>query len=291
MSPDPADLAAVDLTNPQSLNRYAYALNSPTSLIDPSGLGPFAPIDPGCIGEDDAGFPWDICTGLAGGVPLPIIPVIIGGGGGTGGSGGGTGGGGGGGGQNGDTGSTGSSPPSGCEQLPSGVWCPSGGGFPVWTIYAAGGGLFIAVYATITMQAPANPAPRHCLWCVLAHRPWMVSWVIPLVPLPELGVGPAGSVAYNPDTGTVCASFGLGAGAGHNLAFGPLTNGIVFNSTSPFPAGADQILRGVSTSFGGNAIPLGFQAVANGAGGAIGPTLGIPGYTLSVTVSGCAVAR
>ncbi|HEV3276156.1 MAG TPA: RHS repeat-associated core domain-containing protein [Terriglobia bacterium] len=85
MTPDPVGLAAADITNPESLNRYAYALNSPTSLIDPSGLGPFAPIDPGCIGEDSAGFPWDICGGGA----LPIIPVIIGGGGGVGGGGGG----------------------------------------------------------------------------------------------------------------------------------------------------------------------------------------------------------
>ncbi|HXJ95144.1 MAG TPA: hypothetical protein VMT20_20070 [Terriglobia bacterium] len=29
---------AVDLTNPQSLNRYAYVMNNPTTLIDPSGL-------------------------------------------------------------------------------------------------------------------------------------------------------------------------------------------------------------------------------------------------------------
>ncbi|HEV2424664.1 MAG TPA: RHS repeat-associated core domain-containing protein [Terriglobia bacterium] len=40
MSPDPADLAAVALTNPQSLNRYAYVMNNPTTLIDPRGLGP-----------------------------------------------------------------------------------------------------------------------------------------------------------------------------------------------------------------------------------------------------------
>jgi RHS repeat-associated protein len=38
LTPDPAGLAAVDLTNPQSLNRYAYVKNNPTTLTDPSGL-------------------------------------------------------------------------------------------------------------------------------------------------------------------------------------------------------------------------------------------------------------
>jgi RHS repeat-associated protein len=38
MHPDPAGLAAVDPTNPQSLNRYAYVVNSPLNFVDPSGL-------------------------------------------------------------------------------------------------------------------------------------------------------------------------------------------------------------------------------------------------------------
>jgi RHS repeat-associated protein len=37
-SPDPAGLAAVDPSNPQSWNRYAYVLNNPLGLTDPSGL-------------------------------------------------------------------------------------------------------------------------------------------------------------------------------------------------------------------------------------------------------------
>ncbi len=39
-SPDPAGLAAGDTSNPQSWNRYAYVLNNPLALVDPSGLGP-----------------------------------------------------------------------------------------------------------------------------------------------------------------------------------------------------------------------------------------------------------
>jgi RHS repeat-associated protein len=37
-TPDPAGLAAVDPTNPQSWNRYAYAINSPLNFVDPLGL-------------------------------------------------------------------------------------------------------------------------------------------------------------------------------------------------------------------------------------------------------------
>lgn len=38
MHPDPAGLAAVDPSNPQSWNRYSYVLNNPLSNIDPTGL-------------------------------------------------------------------------------------------------------------------------------------------------------------------------------------------------------------------------------------------------------------
>ena len=38
ITPDPAGLAAVDPTNPQSWNRYSYALDDPIDYVDPSGL-------------------------------------------------------------------------------------------------------------------------------------------------------------------------------------------------------------------------------------------------------------
>lgn len=38
ISPDPAGLAAVDPTNPQSWNRYAYVMNNPLGFVDPLGL-------------------------------------------------------------------------------------------------------------------------------------------------------------------------------------------------------------------------------------------------------------
>jgi len=44
ISPDPAGTAVVDPGNPQSLNRYAYVLNSPAVSVDPLGLD-------GCIRE------------------------------------------------------------------------------------------------------------------------------------------------------------------------------------------------------------------------------------------------
>ena len=40
--PDPAGLAAVDITNPQTWNRYAYVGNNPLSRIDPLGLCEFS---------------------------------------------------------------------------------------------------------------------------------------------------------------------------------------------------------------------------------------------------------
>ena len=57
-SPDPAGIDAVDPTNPQSWNRYAYALNNPLAMVDPTGMegGLFPCFDPvSCILENVIG--------------------------------------------------------------------------------------------------------------------------------------------------------------------------------------------------------------------------------------------
>jgi RHS repeat-associated protein len=50
MSADPAGILAVDLRDPQSINRYSYARNNPSSFIDPNGLDGCDPSDPTCGG-------------------------------------------------------------------------------------------------------------------------------------------------------------------------------------------------------------------------------------------------
>jgi RHS repeat-associated protein len=92
ISPDRAGLGAVSMANPQSWNRYAYVLNNPMALTDPTGLCSSLT---GSDGTDDCGDGgWGAGVGGTGWTGCPPSAESCGGGGGFG-YGGGTGAGGG----------------------------------------------------------------------------------------------------------------------------------------------------------------------------------------------------
>ena len=126
------------------------------------------------------------------------------------------------------------------------------------------------------------------------HRPWVVSWIVPIYPVPFIaGAGPAGTIAWNPETRTLCKGLGIGVSAGKTVSVGPLTHG-TRSAGEAFPARVDDLLAGGSVSFGGNAVPLlglGGQMIFNNAGAAAGPSLGIPGFSAAWAVSWCDAVR
>jgi RHS repeat-associated protein len=71
LTPDPAGLGAVEITNPQSFNRYAYVLNNPLSLVDPLGL---------CGGSDTSYIDDNGVVQVVGDSPCPIGIFIASGG-------------------------------------------------------------------------------------------------------------------------------------------------------------------------------------------------------------------
>ncbi len=245
ISPDPAGLAAVDPTNPQTWNRYASVMNNPLSNIDPSGLACY-PLERAISGScapfmDNGvnfGSNWDEFS-------VMNIPTIT----------------------------------------PNSTYIPPSYWMYTTTTYDSEGNQIGEPFYTFGVQTggwqnlgsglDVAAANNGSLWGYLASKPWVVSWILPVAgPVPGVvGVGPGGSVAWNPKTHNLCVGLGLGASAGHNAAIGPLLSS---------SGNVDSILSGWSVSGGGNlpfppTVGLGWQVTANSSGVAQGTDSWRPG--------------
>ena len=260
----------MDLTNPQTWNRYAYLANNPLNATDPLGL--YCAVNPdggtlnGCT-QGAGGFWWG-----PGEFDAMTLPVSIDG--------------------------NGMAPASVASSV---TYDPNQIGFPddppqtistsmVGLSYLPGTyttGMFALGNNSAYLTAGGGAGGGGLLSSIL-HKPWVVSWIIPIAPVPVLaGVGPAGDFEFNPGTHTACIGIGIGASAGKNVAGGPLTNGKMFNGQS-YPQGADSILSNWSVSGGYNTPAfVGVQGMINGSGMAGGPTIGLPGVSIASTDSYC----
>ena len=266
MSVDPGN-AGADPTDPQTWNMYSYVRNRPLTFTDPGGLDECDPStgDCGDCGDDPS----------CGGGCDPSDPFCGG----------------------------------GCDPSCSGGTNPSNpGGHVPGVVYPATGpqvGPGSGVANGLQPQSSSQPnqasqiqiqqqlALAARLLRYLLHKPWELSWIFPLAPEPGVfGIGPAGSLVWNPDTHNFCASVGLGGSAGHNIALGPLTNGWTPEGKPVSSKEMDEILSGWSIS-GGLNFPApsgpgpGVQVTANSSGTAIGPTVGSPGVSISITWAAC----
>jgi RHS repeat-associated protein len=278
LSPDPL---AGDVTNPQSLNRYAYVMNNPMNMMDPSGLA--GECGPGRSSCQVSTRHTNISYGANLGCPGCNMPSYI---------------------------------PgysnwyqnadayfamrASAERLfemqlhtarisgPGLYQLTSDGGVYRWiqggTVQSTIGGVSSGGPAVTPGRWEITASLRD-LWEWASTRSWTVHWIIPLKPIPGvLGVGPAGTFSYNPQTHNLCGGIGAGASAGRNAAMGP-------NVYPTSAAKVDKILKGWSTSVGYN-IPLlppspGASISVNDAGALVNTNLGVPGFSIAETYSVC----
>ena len=287
ISPDPAGLGAVDPSNPQTWNRYAYVGNSPLTATDPLGLS--SNIDNAIRNAlnhahcpqyalSPSGFP---CggTGVGGTFNGPeVTPTycFIDG-------------------MESDcsrvallaaTGAAAFCPDNDCKQIrqdpDTGDWLQVTGWqfrnkmdsngnaqptlVPIW-------GNFDPVLLAGGPAANNSEPPISRYIKRLLLRPWSFGILLPFVPIPA---GFAGNLSFDLDKGFACLGGGFGVGA-RGVNGGPLW-GDTQNSRA--------ILSGLSVSVN-VAGPLGAQVIENPSGRLYGPTGGAPGASVAVTYSGC----
>jgi hypothetical protein len=271
LTPDPM---GGDVTNPQSLNRYAYVLNNPTTLTDPLGLGPYNPSDP-CNDPTYAASH----AHCAGPPPLPVCdpsglfgrcdPGPWWGLGGIGGGGGGA--------------RPPGAPPAGQPPLAGGGGLPAGLGnaflgFHVECTQSKIGGGSPSAWDCIVTFFGRPIGSFHLIAPVVAG-----SAFVPLIPAgPEAasGLTISGAIIAKPFTACLGAGPGIAAPATKGVSGGPLLFGNLSN--------ARAVLSGPSVSAVLQPVPAtGSQDITNLSGSLGGPTAGTSGVSHSFTVSGC----
>jgi RHS repeat-associated protein len=269
-SPDPAGLLAVDSRNPQSWNRYAYVLNNPLAMTDPTGMWG-AEMGPVCATDPIACIILSIFEGLFeffgfGGPPPPPPPP-----------------------------QAAPAPPGGYgggidpygtwnEKLPKGVRVfPSS--FPTTSSNCDWCG---DDYRRPGSHARWRSASMCCRyqWLALRHLLATTTWsgsggyIVPIFgPEVPVGVGGIGTTTFNIGQGWACAGGGFAIGTpGGTLSGGPLTTGNVGN--------ARNIANGPSVQ-GSVTYGAGVQAMGNSNGAVGGPAVGSTGANEAMTYSGC----
>ena len=259
-SPDPAGLAAVDLSNPQSWNRYAYVLNNPLAYVDPLGMNDCAHTSGDCGTVVLDGTVLDV-SGWFGRSLLNFLS---------------------------DSGAAAQCPNNNCTgiqatQGPGGTtilqqWIPT----QTWTTGDAVAGY--AIHQIIgywqTVGTSSGSGSWNTFWNLWSAYwrgvPWSATVTFTPVAVP---------ISYIPKTNTVCIGFGPAAGVSLpdvpvTVNGGPLVYGDLNN--------AKDVLSGFSISYGLQPTPgIGWQHTFNNSGRLLGPTTGPWGGNIGVTYSGC----
>jgi hypothetical protein len=269
-----------DITNPQSPNRYSYALNDPTTLTDPSGLGPCDNLQYGqgkglCQTDVNGVIAAATAFGPSSWDPFELMDISV--------------------------------------VVNTGVYVPPFLGSPGEDVSTAGS-LDEQIYGGSSELLGVNPMPGYFITSTVGNAltlfggqfaqplaggvapggagqnlngfakqvPWAGS-VNVSIPPPATPGGIVFPVAYVPATNTECVGVGLWAGtpSERSAGGGPLLFGTLGN--------ASNVLGGWSWSFNVQVTQgVGFQAIWNENGILAGPTLGmVPGIGLARTWSKC----